>query len=104
MRLILVVATGLAAAAAATAQPNDPAVEGREIAETWCADCHAVGPDQTAATDAAPAFQSLAEDPLVTDAGLATWIADPQHPVMPDPGLSRAQIEAVVAYIRSLAE
>lgn len=98
------------APALAAAQPTSLIVlerveEGRVIAETWCAGCHAVAPDQAAATDAAPAFATLAAaDPLRTDAGLAAWIADPQHPVMPDPGLSREQIEAVIAYIRSLRD
>ncbi len=91
-RVILM--AGLAAPALA-----DEATQGRALAERWCAACHATGPDQTTGSDAAPAFATLAR--TRDDAALATWMAAP-HPTMPDPGLSRDQIDALLAWMRSL--
>lgn len=88
----------LLALSASSAGAGD-AAEGRAIAGRWCAACHVVGPDQSAAADAAPAFDALARSR--DDAALAGWMAAP-HPPMPDPGLSRAQIDDLVAYMRSL--
>lgn len=89
-------------ALALTAAPPalaDDVAEGRAIAERWCAECHVATQGQAAASDAAPSFAALAE--TRDDAALANWMADP-HPPMPDPGLSRAQIDALVAYFASL--
>lgn len=92
---------GVAAGLAAGGAVADEVATGRGIAERWCAACHVVADEQPSATDMAPAFRTLAADPARSDAWLRGWIADP-HPPMPDPGLSRAQIEAVVAYLASL--
>lgn len=77
----------------------DPVEDGRLLAERWCAACHAVGPAQADGADAAPAFAGLAANR--DDAALATWMAAP-HPPMPDVGLSRDQIHALLAYMRTL--
>jgi mono/diheme cytochrome c family protein len=98
MRAILIAAAAALAAGGAAAQDAEA---GRALAERWCAACHVVAEGQGAATDIAPAFPVIAADPARTDAWLRGWIADP-HPPMPDPGLSRAQIEDVVAYLSSL--
>ena len=91
-RLVLMAA--LAAPALA-----DEAAEGRALAERWCAACHATGPAQASGGDAAPAFATLAASR--DDAALAAWMAAP-HPPMPDPGLSRDQIAALLAYFKTL--
>jgi mono/diheme cytochrome c family protein len=84
----------LAAAALA-----DPVAEGQAVARRWCAACHAM-PDG-AATDTAPSLQRIAASPGLTPASLTAWLSAP-HPPMPDPGLSRDQIDAVIAYVVSL--
>lgn len=99
MRLALMLSL---TAAPALAQP-DPIEEGRALAEAWCVECHVVAPEQGTAADAGPAFATIAGDPLRTDAGLAAWLADP-HPIMPNLKLSRSEIEALIAYIRSLGD
>lgn len=86
----------LCAGAAAAA---DPVAEGRAVAERWCAACHAV--PGLAATDTAASFSAIARRDAMTPAALAVAIADP-HPRMPDPGLTRDQLDAVVAFIESL--
>ena len=74
--------------------------EGREIAQRWCAECHQVAPEGSA-TDVAPGFPAIAKDHAYTDARLRGWLADP-HPPMPKLQLSRREIDALVAYLRSL--
>lgn len=98
MRAIVIAAAAALAAGGAAAQD---AAAGRALAERWCAACHVVVERQGAATDIAPAFSAIAADAGRTDAWLRGWISDP-HPPMPDPGLSRAQIDDVVAYLSSL--
>jgi len=74
--------------------------EGRLIARHWCAACHATGTSNRT-SDTAPAFKIIADDPARTPARLRLWLTAP-HPPMPNPGLSRVEIEDVIAYIRSL--
>jgi mono/diheme cytochrome c family protein len=89
----------LIAGHAAPATPADPA-EGRRLARQWCTSCHIVAPG-TSGSDAARPFESVAKDPNFTEDGLRAWLADP-HPPMPNLNLSRAEIDAIVAYIESL--
>lgn len=87
------------AALLSTPAGADTVEDGRLLAERWCAACHAVGPDQTDGADAAPAFAGLVANR--DDAALANWMAAP-HPPMPDVGLSRDQIDALLSYMRTL--
>lgn len=96
MRWVLFAVGTLAAGAA---QADDPVAEGRAVAERWCAACHAV--PGMAATDTAASFNAIARRDAMTSAALTVAIADP-HPRMPDPPLTRDQLDAVVAYIESL--
>lgn len=97
MRPLLAAALAAAALAAAPARA-DRVADGRALAERWCATCHAV--DDRQGADAAPPFAVLARQR--DDAALAGWMAAPPHGVMPDPGLSRDQLDALLAYMRSL--
>jgi mono/diheme cytochrome c family protein len=89
----------LAVASAGAARAADPG-DGRRLARQWCRNCHIVAPG-TGGSDAAPPFESVANRPGFTGAGLRAWLADP-HPPMPNLNLSRAEIDAIIAYIRSL--
>lgn len=73
---------------------------GRRLATQWCASCHIVAPG-TGGSDAARPFPSIANDPNFTEQGLRAWLADP-HPPMPNLDLSRAQVEDIIAYLKSL--
>jgi mono/diheme cytochrome c family protein len=74
--------------------------EGRMLAERWCAGCHVV--DRVpGGTDAAPPFRAMANDPAYTPGRLKGWLIEP-HPPMPNLNLTRREIDAIVAYIRSL--
>ena len=88
-------------AALATDPPGDAAV-GERLAREWCATCHYVG-SGAAASDAAPAFAEIANDPAATPEGWQNWLMDP-HPPMPNLGLSRQEIDAIIAYLNSLKD
>ena len=88
--------------------PFAPAVaadsaRGASLAERWCVTCHVPGPGLKSGpgTDAGPPFATIAADPTLTEQRLRGWLADP-HPPMPNFNLSRAEIEDLIAYIRSL--
>jgi len=93
--LALLAAATLATGASAAGNPET----GRAVAERWCTSCHAVGRD-AAGSDAAPAFSALARER--TPDQLRGWLAEP-HPPMPNPSLTRNEIEDIVAYLQSLA-
>ena len=89
----------LAFAPAAPAQ-DVRAEAGLELARAWCSNCHLVEPGGSA-SDAAPAFETVANDPAKTEDGLRTWLADP-HPPMPNLSLSEQEIDSIIAYLNSL--
>ncbi len=101
--LDLVAVLLLAAPAAAMAQdlPGDP-VSGRTFAMRHCAGCHAAAAEQhRPATDAAPAFLTLARDPAITELSLRAFLQTP-HSRMPSIMLTRREMDDVISYILSL--
>lgn len=72
---------------------------GRQLAERWCSACHSIEP--TSGADHAPTFEAIARDPFRSSEWVRTWLMTP-HPTMPDMMLSRAEVEALVAYLQSL--
>lgn len=94
---VLILCLGIAADARAAGDP----VEGRRIAEQWCASCHVIGP-KSRGGDTAPPFIALANNPAKTETYPRGWISNP-HPPMPNFNLSRRTIDDLVGYIRSLA-
>jgi mono/diheme cytochrome c family protein len=90
----------LLAVAPAAAQ-DATAAAGREVAQRWCVNCHVTEPNQTAGSDQAPSFRSIAERPGTTTASLHAFLGLP-HGSMPDQALSNPDVDAVSAYILSL--
>ncbi len=86
----------LALTNAAFADPD----EGLRLARQWCTSCHIVAPS-TGGSDAAPPFETIANDPMVTEGGLRAWLANPRPP-MANFDLTRTEIDAIIAYINSL--
>ena len=87
---------------AIAADPRDPKAErGLAIAREWCAGCHKVEDRQTQATDAAPTFASIARQRDRASSFVRAWLINP-HPPMPKLELSRADVDALMAYIESL--
>lgn len=94
-RMLLALALGPPAAALA-----DEADRGRELALRWCSACHVVAADEPGG-DAGPAFETLLVER--TEPGLRAWLFQP-HPPMPDLNLTGDEIDAILAYVRSLSE
>ena len=83
------------------ASADDP-VAGKNLAVDVCSGCHLVAPEQRGpVSDGVPAFAALAADTSMTDARLRSFVVDP-HPAMPQVQLTATEIDAIVAYIRSL--
>jgi len=75
------------------------AAEGHRIADRWCSSCHIAG---DRGTDAVPTLESIARNRGHDARWLRQWLSEP-HPPMPNPNLTRAEIEDVVAYLESLS-
>ena len=96
---LLVLAGGLLIASG-PAYSGD-AEAGHALARTWCAHCHVVEVDQKQASDVAPPFAQIANDPSKSALGIAAWLADP-HPPMPNMSLTQDEIDDLVDYIGTL--
>lgn len=94
-----ILATACAVAVGSALAAGDPR-RGAIVVTRWCASCHVVAADQTAASADAPSFFEVAKR-QVDRKKLANFLVDP-HPPMPDMHLSRKEIDDIVAYIRSL--
>jgi len=99
--LALALLAPLAVAPAKTFAAGD-AEAGKALAAQWCQSCHVIAPGGPKASDSAPSFQQVAQDPATTEGGLRAWLFDP-HPPMPNLNLSQPQIDDLTAYILSLA-
>lgn len=86
------------------AQSVDHGEEGRRLATMLCSSCHVVGPTAPGpSTDAVPTFVSIARKPSTTANSLRAFLQKP-HANMPDIQLSRAELDAIVDYMLSLAQ
>ncbi|MCU0889470.1 MAG: cytochrome c [Rubritepida sp.] len=103
MRLARLAALLAALPSLAAAQAIPPmAGEGGRIAQQWCANCHAVAPGMTPPTgDAVASFPAIAALRSTTEMSLRVFLQTP-HANMPNFQLSRAETDALVAYILSL--
>ncbi len=93
--------TGLIALAAlpAAAQEFGNASSGEALAMSVCSNCHLVREGQrNAPMDSVPSFDAIARNPVLTPDRLRQFLNRPHWP-MPDPELSRQQIEDSVSYI-----
>ena len=103
MRGLVTVASLCLMSVAAMAQhlPGNPDA-GHVVAQRSCAQCHVIGENEGhAASDHVPTFAALARDPSMTEARLEGFMQVP-HPRMPEPALTRRQIDDVTSYILSL--
>lgn len=105
--LVLLASAGIALAQTVPPRHNNPelapanAVNGKAIAERWCASCHVVSASQARAQDSTPTFASIAKRGELTDEKLSGFLTNP-HPPMPNLSLSRRDIVDLIGYIRSL--
>ncbi len=85
---------------AAFSQTEHDVRAGQALARQWCANCHTIDARQRQATDAAPTLPSVGRRAALGDEKLRTWLSTP-HAGMPDFSLTRAEIDALIAYLAS---
>jgi len=106
MRLSSILATWLSLwllLPSARAQQSGDARQGAGLARDWCASCHVVGIEAGGrGTDSAPSFARIARDPAKGPEYVRGALNAP-HPPMPFMPLSRAAMNDLVAYFRTLA-
>lgn len=91
-------------AAEAVAQDNPDIETGRVLADENCARCHAVGVEGESPHDDAPPFRDVVQQwpPAHLAEALAEGIVV-GHPEMPEFTFSESEIDALIAYLESLA-
>ncbi len=78
------------------------AQRGKQIAETWCAQCHDVAPGGERFDNNLPAtFQEIADTPGMGELALKVFFQTP-HRQMPDFSLTNDVRDDLIAYITSL--
>ncbi len=88
-----------------SARLSPAAIQGRVLAETHCARCHAIGVDGASTHPLAPPFRTLSRNYPVNslEEALAEGIAV-GHRDMPRFELEPAQIDAIVTYLSAIQE
>jgi mono/diheme cytochrome c family protein len=103
-RMFAVGLTGVLAvlSGATFAQELGSPVRGQRVAETICAECHAVQKGATRSANAnAPAFEKLAKTPGMTAMAFRVWLRS-SHKEMPNIMLKTEEVDDVIAYVQSL--
>ena len=80
--------------------PGDPTL-GQKLVEEICAECHITDGGEPSPPNGPPAFQTIADDRMVTETSLRVFFQTP-HVDMPNLMLSDADIDHISAYILSL--
>jgi mono/diheme cytochrome c family protein len=108
--LALVAVVAASAPAPAQDRKGDPrkadarkgdAADGREFAQTWCTECHAIDAKAAPGGKAGPAFAAIANRRSVTSRRLIRWLYS-KHKNMPDFEVELDDAADVAAYIMSL--
>jgi mono/diheme cytochrome c family protein len=96
MVLLIAVTSG-----AGAQQPGDP-LKGAALAQSVCAQCHAVRSGQMRSPNPmAPSLSNVANWPGMTEMALRAWLQS-SHPTMPNIVLDNNETNDVIAYILSL--
>lgn len=101
---IVIAASAILSAVVLTfpAHAADPKL-GAGIAQSRCGKCHATGPKGESPARAAPPFRDLAREPLdMLEAARHSGVVA-GHDEMPMFDVTRAEADALIAYIRNLA-
>lgn len=102
MRFAVVFAAVVALEGTAVRAESADAKRGRIASEKWCAGCHIVSDSKRRqASDTAPTFVEIANDPKLKLTGLRGILLRP-HGRMPTGVLTRRDVDDVLAYFLSL--
>jgi mono/diheme cytochrome c family protein len=93
-----VVAAGASAMALDARGDSSP---GKDLAERWCSQCHALEPNRVSPNSKARPFPQLAAEPSVTPYSLRVLLRSP-HASMPNLMLNPEQMDEITDYIMSL--
>ena len=98
-----VLALAILAPLAGVARADDvgPVAAGKNIAQTWCINCHVIAPNQARGSDQVPSFAAIAARTTTTSDSLHAFLAQP-HGKMPDFKLTPTDIDNMASYILSL--
>ena len=99
-KLAILFGTMFAASLCVAAHAADTA-HGKQLAQTWCAECHVVAAGQSRASADVPPFNEIAKRPGFDSGRLALFLLEP-HPKMPNMALSRRDADDIAAYIATL--
>jgi cytochrome c len=90
-------------ACASHAPPSPPTERGQEIAQQYCSSCHAIGLTGESAAPEAPPFRTLSANYRVNtlEEALAEGISV-GHPAMPQFEFAPDDVDALIAYLRSI--
>ncbi len=101
---IFAVVAGLSFALPASVWSQDlgSAKNGQMLAETVCAECHAVGKSSIRSPNGlAPTFSSIANTPGMTPMAVRVWLRS-AHREMPNIMLKTEEVDDVIAYLQTL--
>jgi cytochrome c len=92
----------LSAVASVGAHPTRADIaRGGQLAAQWCANCHVIGGNPVGAVpQGPPSFQTVARSGISADQ-LRAFLSHP-HGAMPDLALTRAEIDDLIGYIKTL--
>lgn len=101
--LIALLAIRLHVAGGQTSAQDHPgdAARGRDLAQAWCAECHAIGIKAVPSPGNAPDFIAIARQPSTTALSLNAFLRS-NHRSMPNFMIERREADDIVAYLLSL--
>jgi mono/diheme cytochrome c family protein len=99
--ITLVAASLTISVGTSSAQELGDAKRGRVLAETVCAECHAVEKGALSRNGHAPTFQTVATTPGMTAMALRVALRT-SHKEMPNLVLKNQEVDDVIAYIATL--
>lgn len=91
----------LAGIDSSSAQSIGDAAAGRQLASTWCTQCHRISSRDREPTRMPPDFGAVAAMPRQTEMSLRVFLQTP-HGDMPRYQFTRAEMDDIIAYILSL--
>lgn len=102
LRRTIVLAIAVMSCAPAFSQEAGDVMQGQELAQSVCAECHAVAPGAIRSPNGhAPTFDTIAHMPGMTPIAIRVWLRS-AHKEMPNIVLSRDETDNVIAYLASL--
>ena len=101
LAMLLVASPAMVAAQPVATDQQGNVERGRELAQAWCAECHAIGPKVTGEKRPGPNFVDIANRASTTILALNVFLRS-NHETMPNLIVARGEGDDIVAYILSL--